>query len=89
MKMNKNDQILAMRNHLPVAEIAKRLGVSKRTVQRALKQVGQDDCHRLRHCPENETIMMKYYRRLGKSYQYIGWQLGLSRQAVEQRLSKG
>ncbi len=84
-----HSKILRLAEHFDKPEIAKRMNVSLRTVQRVLSlnsSSGSGPTPSLLTTDE-ELFLMKKYRSNGMSFAKIGDRLGISRQAVEQRLS--
>jgi DNA-binding CsgD family transcriptional regulator len=62
-------------------QIAERLGVSRRTVIRALGNL-----ERTRNSGIDENITMEYLRETGRSYHEIGWVTGQSKQSIYQKI---
>lgn len=83
----RHHQIIEMRNHLPVEMIASRLGISKRTVQRVLKNAAAPG-KRIHYCRIQEDAKISLLHHTGYAVSKIGWMLGLSRQSVHNRLQQ-
>ena len=84
-----HNRVLRLAEHFDKPEIAKRLKISLRTVQRVLSlnsSSGSGPTPSLL-TPDEELLLMKKYRENGMSFAKIGDRLGMSRQAVEQKLS--
>ncbi len=86
-----HNRVLRLAEHFDKPEIAKRLNISLRSVQRVLSHKsdsssGSGPTPSLL-TPDEELLLMKKYRENGMSFAKIGDRLGMSRQAVEQKLS--
>lgn len=85
-----HDQVAIMSRYLPNRLIADRLGISERQVTRILKDRNRSKKTggRKHHDPETEAIVMESLKDMGLSYGQIGYRFGVSRQAVQQKLTQ-
>lgn len=86
-----HEQVVKMSVYLTNAVIAKRLGISERQVSRILKKWAKPKNRvedRRTNDSETEILYMKAMRRCELSYGSIAYRFGLSRQAVQQRLTE-